>query len=75
MKVALESTQQIVTLAVGPKEVEARVWIGHTESGIPVQALIMRVSWRSVASTATNSCASCRRNARRYRRIRPSHSG
>jgi hypothetical protein len=39
MKAQLESTSKIVTV----NGVEARVWEGHTESGIAFHALIVRV--------------------------------
>jgi len=40
MKVTLESTTRIVEIAGVP----GRVWEGHTESGIPVIAVITRVA-------------------------------
>lgn len=47
MRVTIESTEQIVEI-VPPGEaqgaVPARVWIGKTESGIPVQVLVTRVA-------------------------------
>ena len=47
MKITIESTEQIVEI-VPPGEaqgaVPARVWIGETDSGIPVQILVTRVA-------------------------------
>ena len=42
MKVMLESTSEIVRL----NDIECRVWEGHTESGIAVQAMIPRIAVR-----------------------------
>jgi hypothetical protein len=39
MKVTLESTDQFVEV----NGITARVWEGHTESGIPVTAIIPRI--------------------------------
>lgn len=55
MKITLENTEQIVeyTVQSGSRDSlkstrgllgQARVWVGQTESGIPVQALIMRIA-------------------------------
>ncbi len=44
MKLTIESTTKIVTLATPGGEVPARVWEGFTESGIPVHCLITRVA-------------------------------
>lgn len=44
MKVTLESTEQVVTLVDGLNGVQARVWVGKTEAGVPVQALVLRVA-------------------------------
>jgi hypothetical protein len=40
MKVRLESTTKVVTV----DGVEARVWEGETDSGIPIAALITRIA-------------------------------
>lgn len=40
MKVTLESTTKIVTV----NGVQARIWEGHTESGIPVHAYVTRIA-------------------------------
>jgi hypothetical protein len=40
MKVSLESTSRIVQL----DGVEARVWEGHTEAGVPIHAFITRIA-------------------------------
>lgn len=45
MKITLEHTDRIVTLE-GPSggTVPARVWQGHTESGIPVHCFVTRIA-------------------------------
>lgn len=43
MKVTLESTRKIVKLETPMGTVPARIWEGHTESGIPVHAYITRL--------------------------------
>lgn len=40
MKIAIESTTQVVTL----NGVPARIWQGHTESGIPVHCFVTRIA-------------------------------
>jgi hypothetical protein len=44
MKVTLESTKKIVELATPQGTVPARIWEGHTETGIPVHAYITRIA-------------------------------
>jgi len=44
MKITIESTAKIVTLIQGRSEIQARVWQGHTESGIPVQCFVTRIA-------------------------------
>lgn len=44
MKITIESTTKIVTLVTPSGEVPARVWEGHTESGIPVHCFITRIA-------------------------------
>lgn len=44
MKITIESTDKLVTLVSGGGEVQARVWEGHTASGIPVVCLVTRIS-------------------------------
>ena len=49
MKVTLESTSKIVELttrvnALGGTFVPARIWEGHTESGIPVHCYVTRIA-------------------------------
>jgi len=39
MKIAIESTEKIVTL----NGVPARIWEGHTASGIPVHCYVTRI--------------------------------
>lgn len=41
MKITIESTDKIVDLNNG---VKARLWEGHTASGIPVQVLLTRIA-------------------------------
>ena len=40
MKLTIESTSQTVSL----NGIEARIWEGHTESGIPVHCFVTRVA-------------------------------
>jgi hypothetical protein len=44
MKVTLESTRKVVELETPQGTVPARIWEGHTESGIPVHAYITRIA-------------------------------
>jgi hypothetical protein len=44
MKVTLQSTRKIVTFETDTGHVEARVWQGETETGVPVQAFITRIA-------------------------------
>lgn len=44
MKITIESTSKIVQLVVNGREIDARVWQGETDSGIPVQAFITRIA-------------------------------
>lgn len=45
MKISLSNTSKIVTLiGEGGQGVQARIWEGHTESGIPVHAYITRIA-------------------------------
>jgi hypothetical protein len=46
MRICLESTGKIVQFSVqrGQRPYEARVWQGHTESGIAIQVLIPRIA-------------------------------
>jgi hypothetical protein len=46
MKITIESTSRVVEIepAEGGPEIRCRVWEGHTESGIAVQALIPRIA-------------------------------
>jgi hypothetical protein len=43
MKVTLESTTKLVELQTPTGIVPARIWEGHTDSGIPVHAYITRL--------------------------------
>ena len=44
MKITVENTSKRVVLKTDRGEVEARIWEGHTESGIPVHAFITRIA-------------------------------
>lgn len=47
MRATIESTEQIVEIEHGyPNKIQsqARVWIGQTDAGVPVQMLILRVA-------------------------------
>lgn len=44
MKLTLASTTKVVTLETPTGTVEARIWEGHTDSGIPVHAYITRIA-------------------------------
>ena len=40
MKITIESTTKVVTV----NDVPARIWEGHTESGIPVHCYVTRIA-------------------------------
>ena len=44
MRVTLESTSKIVELQTSTGVVPARIWEGHTESGIPCHAYMTRIA-------------------------------
>lgn len=45
MRITLENTKKIVEIQLGQSGfVPARIWEGHTESGIPVHCYITRVA-------------------------------
>lgn len=44
MRIQIESTTKLITLCVNGAEVPARLWEGHTESGIPVHCYITRIA-------------------------------
>ncbi len=45
MKIQIESTTKVVQLEVSPgRTVPARIWEGHTDSGIPVHCYITRIA-------------------------------
>lgn len=50
MKITLESTTKIVELKTASGSVPARIWEGHTESGIPVHAYVTRVAAGATAN-------------------------
>jgi hypothetical protein len=43
MQVTLESTDKIIELVTPSGRVPARIWEGHTESGIACHALVTRI--------------------------------
>lgn len=43
MQIEIESTEMIVTLVSGTARIPARVWTGHTATGIPVNVLVARI--------------------------------
>jgi len=45
MKITLESTPEVGRLEVDGCQVPARVWVGMTESGIPIVAFITRIGF------------------------------
>lgn len=47
MEVTLKSTDKMVTLVVPGGEVHARIWEGHTRSGIRVHAYMTRIAVKS----------------------------
>jgi hypothetical protein len=48
MQIAIESTQKIVTV----NGVPARIWEGHTASGIPVHCYVTRIAVKEGLDTA-----------------------
>jgi len=44
MKITIESTKKIVQLELDGALIPARIWQGHTDSGIPVACFITRIS-------------------------------
>lgn len=44
MKIQIESTTKVVTIIERGVEVPARIWQGHTESGVPVHCYITRIA-------------------------------
>ena len=52
MKLIIESTTKTVDLVVNGKTVPARIWEGHTDSGIPVHCYITRVAVHQNHDTA-----------------------
>lgn len=44
MKLIIESTTKVVELNKNGSQMIARIWEGHTESGIPVHCYITRVA-------------------------------
>lgn len=51
MKITIESTSKLVEFQTRHGMAPARVWEGHTDSGIPVHCYIMRVSVNQTADT------------------------
>lgn len=44
MRITVENTATVVTLVVDGRDVPGRVWVGHTEDGIPVECFVTRIS-------------------------------
>jgi hypothetical protein len=44
VKITIESTTKVTRLVLDGGEVPARVWEGHTESGVPVHCFIARLA-------------------------------
>lgn len=44
MKITIESTTKIVRITIGGDTVPARIWEGHTDSGIPVHCFVTRIA-------------------------------
>lgn len=44
MRLTIENTEEITSIVTPQGEVPARVWVGHTAAGIPVQCLITRIA-------------------------------
>lgn len=49
MKITIESTDKVVTVVHEVRVLEARLWEGQTDSGIPVQCLVLRIAAPSSA--------------------------
>jgi hypothetical protein len=43
MKITIKSTTKRVTLQIGGRDVPARIWEGHTDTGTPVHCYITRI--------------------------------
>ena len=44
MKITLSNTSKLTTLVIDGVDVPARIWEGHTASGLPVHAYITRIA-------------------------------
>ena len=44
MKITIESTTKVVDLQGDMGRMSARIWEGHTESGVPVHCYIVRIA-------------------------------
>jgi hypothetical protein len=44
VKITLQSTSKMVQLEAGGASVPARLWEGHTDSGIPVHCFVTRIA-------------------------------
>lgn len=44
MKITLTSTTKLVMLETERGDVPARIWEGHTDSGIPIHAYVTRIA-------------------------------
>ena len=52
MRITVESTKKIITLETPTGTVQARVWEGHTESGIAVHCFVTRIAVHRKDDTA-----------------------
>lgn len=75
MKITIENTNTIVQLFVDGREIPARVWVGHTESGIPVQMLVTHVAVERSERQEEFQTELLAGAARRWSRPWPSRSG
>jgi hypothetical protein len=44
VNITLSSTTKIVELSAGGDKMQARIWEGHTDSGIPVHCYVTRIA-------------------------------
>jgi len=52
MKLIIESTSKTIDIVIDGCEIPARIWEGHTDSGIPVHCFITRVAVGSDLDTS-----------------------
>lgn len=56
MKITIESTDKIITLVNNGAEMPARIWEGHTDSGIPVHCYVTRIACHENADRSQFEC-------------------